>query len=263
MDVSPGIIGAISAAVAVPVVMGLIGKVRSLQPVVKSEKSFEQLAKEYSKWEFFALIPFFIFWPSIGFLVWYFLDLVSKNIVSNLGESVFVFPPTTAVWGLPAIFMSIFLSVVPMHFLYLSLLGKQRYSEYTEYGNIKHNMDSWKVLKYMAYICVPVCVVFSCLALGSYIRVTDSSFISNDMLSFGERSHDFDEIHSIELTKSFKAPNGNIVRRSYYAIKFEDGYVYDFDNSMSEIDFEKQQEIISFITKGSSDLVKVVDPYPN
>jgi hypothetical protein len=262
MDVSPSVIGAVSAAIVVPIFMGLVGKVKTLQPVKKTEKDFDQLAKEYSKWEMFALVPLFIFTPAIGFLIWYFLDLASRSILSSLGENIFLFPPTTAVWALPAIFMSIFLAAIPMHYLYLGLLGKQRYSEYTEYGNLKHSMDSWKVLRYMAYVCIPICIAFSGLALDSYIRVTEDTFVSNDLLSLGERAHNFDEIESIELTKSFKAPNGNIVRRSYYAIEFKDGYIYDFDNSLSELGFEEQREIISYITKGSTALIKVNDPYP-
>lgn len=263
MDISPGVIGAISAGIAVPIFIGLIGKVKSLQPIKKTEKDFDQLAKEYSKWEMFALVPFFIFTPSIGFLIWYFLDLLSTNIISTLGESVYVFPPITAVWALPAIFMSTFLATIPMHYLYLGLLGKQRYSEYSEYGNLKHSMDSWKVLRYMAFVCVPVCIAFSSLALDSYLRVTEDTFVANDLLSLGEREYNFDEIQSIELTKSFKAPNGNIVHRSYYAIEFKDGYVFEFDNSLSGVGFEQQQEIISYITKKSTALVKVNDPYPN
>lgn len=262
MDVSPGIIGAVFAGIAVPILMGLIGKVKSLQPVKKTEKNLDQLAKEYSKWEMFSLVPFLIFTPLIGFLIWYFLDLASKIIISNLAESVYIFPPTTAVWALPAIFMSIFLAAIPMHYLYLGLLGKQRYSEYTEYGNLKHSMDSWKVLRYMAYVCMPVCIAFAGLALDSYLRVTGDAFISNDLLSLGERAHNFNEIESIELTKSFKAPNGNIVRRSYYAIEFKDGYIFEFNNSVSEVDFEQQREVISYITKNSTALVKVNDPYP-
>lgn len=262
MDISPGVVGAISAAIAVPIIMGLVGKVKSLQPVIKTEKDIDQLAKEYSKWERFALVPFLIFIPGAGFLIWYFLDLTSDSVMSRFGENIFFLPPTTIIWALPALFLSLFLAAIPMHYLYLGLLGKQRYDEYTEYVNLKLGLDSWKVLKYMAYLCIPVCVVFSGLALDSYTRVTEDTFVSNDILSLGEIEHNFNEIESIELTKSFKAPNGNIVHRSYYAIKFKDGYVYNFDKSSSDVDFNKQSEIISYITKGLTISVKTNDPYP-
>jgi len=262
MEIPSGVVAAVSAGIAVPIIMGLFSKVNSLQPVIKTEKDFAQLAKEYSKWESFALVPFFIFTPLIGLLTWYLLNLISKRIISNLGESLYLFQPETAILAIPAIFMSIFLAAIPMHFLYLGLLGKQRYVEYTEYGNLKNKFDSWKLLRYMAYVCVPICVVFSGLALDSYLRITESSFVSNDFLSVGEKRHSFDEIQLIELTKSFKAPNGNILRRPYYTIEFTDGYDFNFKNSVIQVEFEQQQEIISYIEKSSSALVKVNDPYP-
>ena len=262
MEIPPGIIGAISAAIAVPIFMALIGRVKSFQPEKKTGKDFDELCAEYSKWERLGLVLLFIFSPLIGFSIWFTLDFSSSLITDSLEDSVFIFSPTTAVWALPAIFLSIFLSVIPLHFIFLKLLGNKRYAEYTEYGNLKHGMDSWKVLKYMAYLFIPICLFFSALALDSYIRITNTTFIVNNLLSIGEREYRFEEIRSIELTKSFKAPNGNIVRRSYYTVNFIDGNTHEFDNSLNELNFDQQQKIVSFIIDRVDVEMEVKDPYP-
>jgi hypothetical protein len=262
MELSPAVIGAAAASVGVPIIFGLLRQANSLQPKKQSDKGFDQLGKEYGGWEVFALVPFFIFTPAIGLLLWYLQKSISDFMISGLGESVFLLPPTNAIWWLPAIFISIFLAAIPMHYLYLSILGRERYAEYTEYTNLKHGMDGWILLRYMAYVMLPICICFSLLAIDSYLRVTEEKFISNDLLSLGAREYEFGEIERIDLTKSFKAPNGNIVHRSFYSILFIDGYEFSFDSSVSEIDFDKQQEVISYILENSTAEVKVNDPYP-
>ncbi|WP_211829253.1 hypothetical protein [Kistimonas asteriae] len=264
MDIS-SIIGPIAAIIFVPIIMGLLAKVKKLQPKKTTEKSLEQLENEYSKYNtHIPLILFFIFSFAIGFLIWYVLDGLYTYRISQLADNnVYLFPLPRIAWALPAIFMSIILAAIPLHYLYLGLLGKERYAEYTEYTNLKHGIDGWKMLKYMSLAILPVCLVFSLLLLDSYIRVTKNTFVANTVFSLGEKEFGFEDIKSITLTKSFKAPNGNIVRRSSYEIEFSNGYVYNLKQTASELDFEQQQEVVNYITNNSEVIVKVNDPYPN
>ena len=261
MEIPSGTIGIIATIIITPIIMGLLGKIKSLQPEKTTEKDLDQLEEEYSKWNNLSLVPFFIFSFSIGFLIWYGLDNLSTYRMSLLEESVYLFPPARAAWAIPAVFMSIILSGIPLHYLYLWILGKERYSEFNQYTNLKFGIDGAKIVKYMCVVIVPACLIFTLLAMDSYIRVTKNSFIANPLLSLGAKEFSFEEIHSIVLTKSFKAPNGKIVRRPFYTIAFKNGYTYGLKSTMSELDYKQQQEVIDYITNNSDVTIKIDDPY--
>ena len=262
MDISPVKIGAIAAAIAVPILMGLLRNVGGLKHSQNSKKTLEELTVEYRGWEKFASFLFIIFAAAIGFAIWKGLNALSTLQISHMEESVFLIPPPSITWGLPSLFLAIFLSAIPLHYLYLTLLGKQRYAEYTEYNNQKHGLNSWKLLRYMAYVIIPICFAFTFLSLDTYSRVTNSSFIVNRFLSVGEAEYTFSDIKKIELVKSFKAPNGNIVRKPYYSIEFADNTSYNFHKSMHNLNFDQQKEIIEYISGVTNREVSIVDPYP-
>ena len=114
----------------------------------------------------------------------------------------------------------------------------------------------------MGYFLIPICVAFAFLSFDSYARVTSSSFIVNRFFSFGEVEYTFDKIRRIELTKSFKAPNGNIKRTPYYSIEFVDNTSYDFHWSLHDLDFGQQQEVAEYVSSLAGNEIMVVDPYP-
>lgn len=262
MDISPATIGAISAAIAVPIIMGLMRNVDGLKHSPNSEKSLEELTQKYGGWEKAASFLLIVFAAVIGFTLWKGLSILSALQMSYVNKSIYLIPQPSVTWALPALFLAIFLSAVPLHYLYLSLLGRQRYAEYTEYGNQKYGVNSWKLLRYMGYVVIPICLVFTFLSLDSYARVTNSSFIVNRFFSIGEAEYMFGEIKTIELTKSFKAPNGNVVRKHYYSIEFVDNTSYNFHKSLHDLSFEKQTEIINYISGIANSEISVIDPYP-
>jgi hypothetical protein len=182
--------------------------------------------------------------------------------MSYVDKSIYLIPQPSVTWALPALFLAIFLSEVPLHYLYLFLLGRQRFAEYTEYGNQKIGVNSWKLLRYMGYVVIPICLVFTFLSLDSYARITNSSFIINRFFSVGEAEYRFGEIEALELTKSFKAPNGNIVRKPYYSIEFVDNTSYNFHKSLHDLSVEQQAEIINYISGITGSEISVIDPYP-
>lgn len=262
MDISPATVGAISAAIAVPIFMGLMRNVDALKHSPDSEKTLEELAKEYGGWEKSASLLLIGFAAAIGFLLWKGLSVLSALQMSYVEQSVYLIPQPSVTWALPSIFLAFFLSAIPLHYLYLTLLGKQRYAEYTEYGNQKFGVNSWKLLRYMGYVLIPVCLAFTFLSLDAYARVTSSSFIVNRFFSVGEVEYTFNEIRAIELTKSFKAPNGNIVRKPYYSIEFVDDTSYNFHKALHDLNFSQQKEIIEYIGGITGRDVSVIDPYP-
>ena len=232
MELSSGTIGAITAAIAVPLFMRLMQNIKPLQHAPNSSKTFDQLKEEYSKWEQSATLFYLVFSAAFGYGLWLLLQGFYDLHLSHLEPSVFLIPQPTVVWAMPALFITIFASAIPMHYSLLYLLGKERYSEYTEYGNQKFKVDSWKLLTYMSYVCIPVSVVFTVMAFNNYAYITNNKFVTNAFFSFSEKRYTFNEIKEIELVKSFEAPNGNIVRNPYYVIYFSDDNDYNFHRTL-------------------------------
>lgn len=149
-----------------------------------------------------------------------------------------------------------------MHYFYLLLLGHKRYCEYTEYIDLKHNMNSWGVFSWLAAVVVPVCLIFIGLGLESYTRFSERSLSVNEWLSIGEKEYFYSDIESATLVKSFKSPNDNIVRRQHFVLNFRNGESYNFDKTSSQPDIEEQKEVMELIKQRVTFDIVVEDPYP-
>lgn len=262
MELSSGAIGAISAAIGVPIAFALLRKIKTLRHVPDTTKDFEQLKKEYGKWEKLAPWALIFFAAAIGLALWKSLMLLAELQAFRLGHSEFLIYQPSIALALPSLFLAIFLSGIPVHFLYSRLLGPDRYAEYTEYGNQKFGVNSWKLLRYMAYVAVPVCVIFTFLTLDSYVRVTESRIGVNSFFGVGEREYTFKEVEFLKLVKSFKAPNGNIVYKPHFIIGFADGSEFNFHRTLHETSIKEQEGITRFVSYKSKQRIQVDDLYP-
>ena len=115
------------------------------------------------------------------------------------------------------------------------------------------------MFSYMSVAVLSACLIFSLLLLDSYIRVTKNTFVANTILSLKEKEFGFQEIKSIKLNKLSKTKNGKIVDSSFYEIEFNNGYTYDLNNRIMELEFEQQQKIVNHITSHSEVIVKEND----
>jgi len=262
MDLSAGELGATAAAIGVPVVFALIRYVKTLQYTGTSAKDLDQLKEEYGTWEILGSFLMLTIAAVIGVALWQLFLFLAELQSSRLSGSQFlIFQPSVGL-VLPAIFLAIFLSAIPMHFLYLRLLGPERYEEYTHFTNQKVGIDSWKLLRAMAWVMVPLCIIFTFLSLDSYVRVTENGIGVNSFFGVGERGYSFDEIEQIKLVKSFEAPSGDIVRRPYFIFAFSDGDEINFHRTIHELSLKEQDEITRYLSSRSGRRIVVDDPYP-
>ncbi len=262
MDSSSRWSGMAVSFIVTVIIMALIRKVNVFQPVINSSKTLAELEEEYRNWDQLSFILVAVFVGLVGFLTWGCLSTLATIQISHIESGKYLIPQHQDIWILLAFFMGLILSSIPLHFLYLTLLGKERYGEYTEYADRKHGVNGLKVFTCLASGIVPVCLALTFLALDSYTRVTDDAFVVNRFFGIGEKSYGYDEIKNIKLTKSFEAPNGNIVRRDEYTIHFTDGTDFEFLNALHDIKFEQEKEIIEFVSARSNKKIIIIDPFP-
>jgi hypothetical protein len=214
-----GIIGGLGTAIA----FAIFRRVFPYRPpAAVSHRPLEELVKDYRKWELFAIVPFFLLVTALSILWYLGLRLIADWRLSTLKPNRFLLVPIPIIWALPAFFLGIISASLPLHLLYSALL-EDRYEEYTLYCNLRIGFDSWKVFRWTALIFLIACGAGIGLVLNWYTRLTDDAIYVRHPLSFDEVRYPYSRVAAIAYVATFTAPNGNIVHRPYFAIRFDDG----------------------------------------
>lgn len=255
-------VAAVSTSLLLPVFIVLMQRVGALEHEGDSDKSFARLSVEYAEWEKKAFLLHALFYAICAFTIWIGLSALSALLIANLERSVFLIAPALATWVLPAAFIGPFAGAIPLHYSLRSLLGVERYAEYNEYVNQKHGVKSWKATLWMAYVVIPVCVMFVFFSFDNYARVTERAFVLNRFLGVGETEYTYEKIRSLSLRKSFRGRGGEVVRKPHYVIEFQDGTAYDFNKTLHGLSLPEQAEIMAYIGRRAQMPVREIDPFP-
>ena len=176
----------------------------------------------YRRWEGGALIPFFILVPLLG-LAWYFALKGAAGLFQHATPGMqFLARPTPIFWGLPALFLGIISSAVPMEWLYRSLL-RDRYPRYERFCNERVGFNGKRVFAWLAaFVAVGSSVGFVA-GVTSFARFDEAGVEIGRPLGFRSKFYTYKSVKSIEHRATFRAPNGNNVRRPHYVVAFDDG----------------------------------------
>ena len=155
--------------------------------------------------------------------------------------------------AIPALFASLFLGMIPTDLL-CRLLLKEKYSEFTLYGNLSYGFDTWGLTKLLAIMVLVPSVTFSVLELDCYARFTDNQIITNRFWGFGETAHNYNQITRIKSVRYRKAPKG-VTEYPYHVIHFSDGSIWSTRNNFyradrePELSNEQEKEILAFVAE--------------
>lgn len=264
MSISPGLIGGISAAIVVPIAFSVLRRIKLYQYVPSSDHTLDDLSRIYKKWDRLShllLVPLICL---LGYACWLLLCALQELRTSLIGEADFVLTPIHIFYGIPALFTGIVLASFLAEFLMRKVLGTERYREYIQYQNMKCRMDTKKVFTHLLYVVVPVLVVAVTLALNEHVVLRKDRFIIHPFFAIQDRSYHWSDVERILLVKSFRAPNGNIIRnKPHYAIEMFDGFTLNFHSTLLEVSFPNQEKIASFVVTQSGRIIVLDDPYPN
>jgi hypothetical protein len=254
MDLFVRILQTSAIAIGIPLALSLLARLFPYKPADLAELKidFSELQIRYAKWEVAALIPFFAFSFLSGYLIFRGLVWVLHHSIPQGEGSRFLMLPDEYFFALPALFIGILVGAAPTDLLYRLLL-KERYAEYTLYGNLKTGFDSWRVIKFLALTIIIPSALLTCLAMDCYAGFTDDRMITNRFWGIGENVRAYQQITRIRQVQSFKAPNGNIIERPFYVLHFNDGSTWSTKNQLyrfaedSDLNQQKEAELIIFI----------------
>jgi len=256
MDLLLRIFETSAIAIGVPLGLYLLAKLFPFKPdaLPKQNVSFDVLRCKYAKWEAVALIPFFAFSGLGGYLIFRGLICVFHHSLPQSEENRYLMLPDQYFFMLPALFVGILLGAGPTDLLYRLLL-KEKYAEYTLYGNLKAGFDGWKVAKFLSVLILIPSLILTVLAMDCYARFTGDQIITNRYWGLGEIAHNYNQIARIKSVRFIEAPSGKIVERPYHVVHFNDDSIWSTRNTFYRADrelkpsAEKEKEIFAFVAE--------------
>lgn len=207
----------------------------------------DELSAEYGRWEVFSLVLIF-FWTGALSYAWYrgIFFLVESIGPRPAGEAYLILPDA-AFWVLPAFFLGILSSAIPLDLIYRALL-KDRYAEFYAWQHLKHGFDSWRVGKYLAILVILGATVGTALGSDTYVRITESEIIVNPFSTWGkEHRYPYHMVVGVEERSHFRAPNGTLKATRHHAVLFTNGMEWRTLDGLRDPTVSQDREMMRYI----------------
>ncbi len=259
---SPAAMGALAAAIGVPLTLALLRKVKGYQYRPSGQPIGAAAEGKYRRWNSVTGLMVLAYAGVIGAALWLAFVRIEALIAAELGPADFVLTPIPIFFGLPALFAGILLSALPLRWTLKALLGKDGYQGLLEYSDRKHQMNSTAMFRHMAYVGTVLIVLSVLLAWRAYAVVTPDGMVVHPYFALHARSYHWLDVRRITLVKSFTTPNGSVHHRAYYRIETADGGGINFRQSVLEAPFPKQRELAKYIAAHAGMGIDIEDPFP-
>jgi hypothetical protein len=243
---------------AVEASFGVFRRLFPVRPLDPSELPLsDEERRVYNRWEVWSVLPFFLFTAALGFAWYVALKGAAGFWHQATPETRFLIRPIPIAWGLPAFFLGIISSAIPLDWLYRLLL-RDRYRRFERACHERMGFDDRPVLLLMTAIIVCGALLYFAFMVGSFARFTDSAVEIGRPQSFGSVSYQYTRVRAIEHRATLQAPNGNIVHRPHYVILFDDGNSWSTDAFVGPTPAEAEQ-IAQLVSRRSG---RVIDERP-
>jgi hypothetical protein len=211
--------------------------------VIRAHKQREdqertELSGQFDKWELLALPLFFVTAPAVGYLAWRLLALLGDWRYAQLAQDPLALVPSSSMWVLPAIFLGITGSALPMYLVLRLALGK-RYAAYQRYLALKAGPServSWIVLGLITLLCGAAIV----LMLDYAMVAGPQELVINPFWGLGEKRYAYREIVAIRSSQQLEEAQWE---RPIYLLEFRSGEKW---SNRYDIDERDQAQVAGF-----------------
>ena len=223
---------------------------------------WELLKGKYGRWETWIGLSLFslaILIASIYTLMFWGLS----RLLHPAGKGdLYVILPAWPIWILPSLFLGIVTAVLGYMIVFKKMIGEENYKEYELYDRLKNGPYGKKIFLTVSVLIVIVCAVFLPLSLDHYVRVNDEGVTLSRFKGFGEKLYSYDQIRELRQVLSQKDEAGNITHQQYFEIQFDDNFILTFQHNVFNFGYDRQYDMVSYVSDQSSVKVITVDPYP-
>jgi hypothetical protein len=217
-------------AIAIPVVFWWLARKYPAPQRLEEGPSLEELRLKYRKWDWIIVLAYVALWFPVSAAIYGPLHFVARWQAQAMQEhvdTIVFFMDGAALW-VPAFFMALLLSSVILTPALKAVL-KARYAEYERYTALRYGFDQNRVMKGLViFICAGfVVAVFA--FFDAYVVASPGELRVNPLLGL-ERRYAYSEISEVLTAPALIAPNGNVVHRREFLLKFKDGTIYSTIN---------------------------------
>ena len=243
--------GYIGAAIGVPLVFWMLRKsFRSLSVYETSNRSLDDLAKEFSKWNNFGVICFMLLSIATGYLWWVFFSKIGQLYATRFKDAIICVSTTGVAWALPSMTAGMVSGNLLADKL-LKFMLKGRVSEFVVYQNMKNKINTEKLEVPMLTFLAVVTFVMFLMGLNWYTLFTSDEMVIRGPLSVSGNIFAYSDVSSIETAPFLLAPNGNSVRRREYLVKFFNGRHWTTNNEPTDLSEKQKTEIARLVSEKS------------
>ncbi|MCK4998690.1 MAG: PrsW family intramembrane metalloprotease, partial [Anaerohalosphaera sp.] len=235
---------------------------RALKAAAVIGADWHYLKGKYAKWEVLIGVSLLGFSLSIALLYTYIFWRLDHVLHPVEETSKFVFLPSWSIWIIPSLFLGIVTAVLPFMLIFKKLFGNERYKEYEIYDKLKNGPHGKKIFLGLSVMIISVCALIVPLCLDHYVKVHDDGITLSRFAGFGAVDYSYDDVKELRQVVSQKDGSGNITHDYYFEIVFADDYLLTFQNSVFDLDFDEQQDVVKFIEDNCDVRLQIVDPYP-
>jgi hypothetical protein len=210
----------------IPIAVGLLfALLRRICPSRADNSSDASLTGEerrvYRRWEVGSVLPLFLFAPLLGY-AWYLVLKGAAELVRHETPDTLILVQPTWIWSLPAGFLAIITSAIPVEWLYRALL-RHRYRRFERFCNERAGFDAGRAMVWLAALVVAGSAVFFLAGVTSFARFTESGINIGRPLSLRSESYEYARVRAIEHRSTIQGPGDNKIGRPHYVIHFDDG----------------------------------------
>lgn len=169
----------------------------------------------------FITLLYFLLTPLIGYLAYLALaDLA--GLYYRLIPAVYLMPVERAFWAIPAIFLGISLSGIPIWFFNQWRL-KERFPRLLAFFNQQYRYDQRKAGLAFTTGGLVICLALVLTGLNLYVRLTPELLAGNRFFGLVEKTYRYDQITRLEEHIRVDADNPDRVVAHWFLVGFADG----------------------------------------
>ena len=253
-------LGALAASIAVPIALALLARLLPASTTDSAGPTLEELRPKYKKWDEGLTVLFLVLCAPITLALARGLQWLSARHAELLPPAEIILTAMPAYWYLPALFLSLLCALQIVTWMSILLL-KDRYKELERYATLKSGTNLAKATRLVVVAIALPSAVAIFLGLNWYVLVTEDELVVNRLLSVSEDRYPIKRIESIRTAPRLIAPNGNVVHRREYVVRFPNGGFWSTDWSPANLDDEAKRMIIGSLSRKSGVPIREVDVF--
>ncbi|HWE35850.1 MAG TPA: hypothetical protein VG406_04700 [Isosphaeraceae bacterium] len=206
--------------------------------------------RRYARWESASIVPLFVFAPLLGFAWYLALRDATRLFPHDRPGTLFLVEPIGVYWMLPALFLGIVSSAVPMTLLYRALLG-DRFGRFVRSCNERVGFDSWRLLRWLTALIALGSVAWFVVGVTTFACFDGAGVEIARPLEFRGTYYNYARVRTIEHRATFRAPNGNTISRPHYVVSFDDGSSWSTRGGLRDPVPDLDERIVRLVARKS------------